>query len=259
MSNESRLRGLCIKSSPLGENDRLITILSEEKGLTRFAVPGARRPKSSLSAAAPINLLDLQIFGKKSLKTVRQIKIIKSYNGLGKSIECLSAAQAITELTFLLVGNEDSQNNYLSTVLIHLDRLYQNQTTISADLQTLSICIQSLIHLLAVGGLSLPLTFCCKTGKTINPPLGNWEWGCNFIPHEGFTTEEDPQSILKINASEIALMQRLLFPDLPIKSNGELLGPKEVWKKILKIFCIWIPAQLGKEISSLKILGEFYR
>mgnify|MGYP001417366780 FL=1 len=62
MSNESRLRGLCIKSSPLGENDRLITILSEERGLTRFAVPGARRPKSSLSAAAPITLLDLQIF-----------------------------------------------------------------------------------------------------------------------------------------------------------------------------------------------------
>ena len=70
---------------------------------------------------------------------------------------------------------------------------------------------------------------------------------------------EDSRSLINLNASEIALMQRLLFPDLPIKSNGELLGPKEVWKKILKIFSIWIPAQLGKEISSLKILGEFYR
>ena len=259
MSSDIRLRGLCIKSSPLGENDRLITILSEERGITRLAVPGARRPKSSLSAATPITLLDLYIFGRKSLKTVRQIKIIKSYNGLSKSIECLSAAQAMTELTFLLVGNEDSQNNYLSTVLIHLDRLYKNQTLTSSDTKTLSICIQSMVHLLAIGGLSLPLNFCCKTGKTINPPLGNWEWTCNFIPSEGFTTRDDPQSILKINASEIALMQRLLFPELPIKSNGELLGPKHVWIRLLTITENWIKSQLGKELSSLKILKEFYR
>ena len=54
MSSENRLRGLCIKTSPLGENDRLITILSEEQGISRFAVPGARRPKSSLSSASPL-------------------------------------------------------------------------------------------------------------------------------------------------------------------------------------------------------------
>ena len=41
MNNENKLRGLCIKSSPLGENDRLLTILSEEKGISRFAAPGA--------------------------------------------------------------------------------------------------------------------------------------------------------------------------------------------------------------------------
>ncbi len=258
MSSESKLRGLCIKSSPLKENDRLITILSEEKGITRLAVPGARRPKSSLSAAAPITLLNLQIFGRKSLKTVRQIKIIKSYNCLGKSIECLSAAQAITELTFLLVGNDDAQNNYLSTVLIHLDRIYKHQTKNEADIKILSICIQSLVHLLAIGGLSLPLHFCCKTGKPINPPIGDWNWICNFIPTEGFTTIDDPQSILKINASEIALLQRLLFPELPIKSNGELLGPKKVWLRLLIIIESWIKSQLGKELSSLNIMREFY-
>tara|TARA_Y100001970_G_scaffold291009_1_gene426674 strand:+ start:11401 stop:12180 length:780 start_codon:yes stop_codon:yes gene_type:complete len=259
MPNETRLRGLCIKASPLGENDRLITILSEEKGISRFAAPGARRAKSSLCAAAPITLLELQIYGKRSLKTVRQIKIIKSYNSLGKSIECLSAAQAITELTFLLVGSDDAQNNYLSTVLIHLDRICEYQNSNPTDTKILSICIQSIVHLLAVGGLSLPVHFCCKTGNPLNPPLGNWDWVCNFIPNEGFTTKDDPQSILKINASEIALMQRLLFPELPIKSNGEILGPKTVWLKLLTIIEIWINLQLGKELSSIKIIKEIYQ
>ena len=259
MSKDTKLKGLCIKATPLGENDRLITILSEEQGLSRLAVPGARRPKSSLSSAAPLTFLEIQIFGKRNLKTVRQLKIIKSYSGLGKSIEILAAAQAITELTFLLVGNEDTQNNYLSTVLAHLDRLCEYKSLDETDLKILAMSIQSLMHLLAIGGLSLPLYYCCVTGKPIKPPLGDWDWTCFFIPSEGFSIVEDTRSLINLNASEIALMQRLLFPDLPIKSNGELLGPKEVWKKILKIFCIWIPAQLGKELSSLKILGEFYR
>ncbi len=255
---ENKLKGLCIKATPLGENDRLITILSEEKGITRLAVPGARRPKSSLAAASPLNLLDLQVFGKKSLKTVRQLTIIKSYSGLGKNIESLAAAQAITELTFLLVGNDDTQYNYLPTVLAHLDRIYEYKFTKENDLKMLAISTQSLMHLLAIGGLSLPIHFCCKTGKQINPPLGDWSWACYFIPNEGFSTLEEGPTILKINPSETALIQRLLFPKLPIKSNGELLGPKTVWIKILKIIFTWIAAQLGKELSSLKILQELY-
>ncbi|MBK16897.1 MAG: DNA repair protein RecO [Prochlorococcus sp. SP3034] len=259
MSSQNRLRGLCIKASPLGENDRLLTILSEEKGITRLAARGARRPKSSLIAATPITLLELQIFGRKNLKTIRQMKIIKSYNGIGKSIACLSAAQAITEITFLLVGNDDAQNNYLSTVLIHLDRIYDHQTQDTEDIKILSICIQSIVHLLAIGGISLPLHFCCKTGRPINPPLGNWDWFCNFIPNEGFTPDDDPNSLLKINASEMALLQRLLFSELPIKSNGDLLGPKKVWLRLLTIIESWINSQLGKELSSLKIIRELYK
>ena len=258
MSGEIRLKGLCIKASPLGENDRLITVLSDEQGLIRLAVPGARRPKSSLSAASPLTYLTLQIFGKRNLKSVRQIKIIKSYNGLGKNIECLAAAQAITELTFLLIGNNDKQHNYLSCVLAHLDRIYSYKVSNDEDFIMLSMSIQSLIHLLAIGGVNLPVNFCCRSGDPISPPIGDWNWVCNYLPNEGFSILEEEQSLLKINASEMALLQRLLFPELPIKSNGELLGPKNVWLKILLIVETWISAQLEKELSSLKMLREIY-
>jgi len=258
MTGESRLEGLCIKASPLGENDRLITILTDDVGIFRLAAPGARRPKSSLASASPLNYLSMQIFGKRSLKSIRQIKIIKSYTGLGKNIETLAAAQAITELTFLLVGNNDKQQNYLSCVLAHLDRIYLYEVPKEEDIKMLSMSIQSLIHLLAIGGINLPINHCCKTGLPIIPPLGEWEWKCYYLPTEGFSTIEDSQSILTINASEVALLQRLLFPELPIKSNGELLGPKKVWLKILLIIETWISAQLDKELSSLKMMRELY-
>ena len=257
-SGECRLEGLCIKASPLGENDRLITILTDVQGIVRLAVPGARRPKSSLAAATPLTHLSLHIFGKRSLKSVRQIKILKSYSGLGRNIESLAAAQAITELTFLLVGNNDKQQNYLSCVLAHLDRIHLYEYSKEEDIKMLSMSIQSLIHLLAIGGVNLPIHHCCKTGEPIIPPLGNWEWSCYFLPNEGFSSMEDRHNNLKINASEAALLQRLLFPELPIKSNGELLGPKKVWLKILFIIDIWISTQLEKDLSSLKMMRELY-
>ena len=50
MSLNQRMKGLSLKVGPLGENDRLLTILSEENGISRFAIPGARKPKSRLGA-----------------------------------------------------------------------------------------------------------------------------------------------------------------------------------------------------------------
>ena len=150
------------------------------------------------------------------------------------------------------------RQNYLSCVLAHLDRIYLYEVPKEEDIKMLSMSIQSLIHLLAIGGINLPINHCCKTGLPIIPPLGDWEWECSYLPNEGFSTIEDSQSILKINASEVALLQRLLFPELPIKSNGELLGPKKVWLKILLIIETWISAQLDKELSSLKMMRELY-
>ena len=46
---EQLLEGLVMSCRPLGENDRLLTLLSEAEGMVRLAVPGARRPRSSLA------------------------------------------------------------------------------------------------------------------------------------------------------------------------------------------------------------------
>ena len=62
MSLNRRIKGLALKVGPLGENDRLLTILSYEEGIIRLAVPGARRPKSKLAAtSAPVSYTHLTL------------------------------------------------------------------------------------------------------------------------------------------------------------------------------------------------------
>ena len=255
MNLNQRMKGLSLKVGPLGENDRLLTILSEESGISRLAIPGARKPKSRLGATSPFNLLDLYIVGKKDLKKVTQIKIIKSYGNLGKNIETLSAAQAISELILIMVGNEDPQKDLLKLVLMHLNRLNELHKTEFDSLEALAISVQSCIHLLALGGYCLPLQNCCHSGSKLIPPIGEWSWKCSFIPEEGFAIGTIPNASAELNPSELALLQRLLLEKVPFHSNGKLLGPKQVWLKLLKIVETWIETHLQRRITSLQMLS----
>ena len=256
MSLNQRMKGLSLKVGPLGENDRLLTILSEENGISRFAIPGARKPKSRLGATSPFNFLDLHIVGEKNLRRVTQIKILKSYGDLGRNIETLSAAQAISELIMVMVGNEDPQKDLLKLVLIHLNRLNDLHKTEFDSLEALAISVQSCVHLLALGGYCLPLQNCCHSGSRLIPPIGEWSWKCSFMPEEGFAIGTIPNASAELNPSELALLQRLLLEKVPFHSNGKLLGPKNVWLKLLRIVETWIETHLQKKITSLQMMRE---
>ncbi len=251
MKEATKILGLSLKVGPLGENDRLLTILSAEEGIVRLSVPGARRPKSSLSATAPMNLLELYIGGKSNLKKVRQIKIIKSFSKLGSRLETLAAAQVLSELALLLVGTNDPQPTILEVILLHLERLEKDQRN---SLFTLANCIQSCVHLLALGGYSLPLNECCTSKIILTPPIGDWDWRCSFFPDEGFAIGSFSNAKIELNPSELALLQRLIRPQLPVNKKGELLGPIEVWEKLLVILESWIEIHLPKKLNSLQLL-----
>ncbi|KGG13001.1 MULTISPECIES: DNA repair protein RecO [Prochlorococcus] len=251
MRETCKINGLSLKVGPLGENDRLLTVLSEQEGIVRLAVPGARRPKSSLSAASPLTLLELQVSGKSGLRRVRQLKVVKSFSKLGEQLETLAAAQVLAELSIILVGTNDPQHGILEAVLEHLDRL---ENTSKEPLYILANCVQSLVHLLALGGYSLPTHTCCRSGKPLQPPIGNWDWRCSLLENEGFAIGSIPEAYTTLNASELALLQRLIKPQLPLKKNGEVLGPIMVWEKFFILIEKWIAHHLSRELNTMKIL-----
>ena len=120
---EQSLEGLALSCHPLGENDRLLTLLSDEEGVVRLAVPGARRPRSSLAAAVPLSHLRLQVGGRSGLRRVRQLKVLRSYSGLAQQLEALAAAQALMELCLALVPSDAPSAGILGDLLMQLGRL----------------------------------------------------------------------------------------------------------------------------------------
>ncbi|MEI7667110.1 MAG: DNA repair protein RecO, partial [Synechococcaceae cyanobacterium ELA263] len=172
---EILLEGLALTCRPLGENDRLLTLLSESEGLTRLAVPGARRPRSSLAAAVPLAHLRLQVGGSRGLRRVRQLQVLRNYGGLGQRLETLAAAQALGELCLQLVPEQAAAPGVLADVLMQLGRLEEVVRERSDRLEALAIAVQGSVHLLALGGYALPLQQCARTGEALEPPVGDWE------------------------------------------------------------------------------------
>ena len=160
MSGERRLTGLALKVGPLGEHDRLLTLLSDEAGVVRLAVPGARRPRSSLAAAVPLTLLDLQVVGRRSLQRVKQLQVLHNYSGVGQRLETLASAQALAELAIALVSDDDPVPGLLDTVLVHLEGFESLSRTSPTDADVcLAMLVQAGVHLpVSYTHLTLPTT-----------------------------------------------------------------------------------------------------
>ena len=251
---EHSIEGLALSSKPLGENDRLLTLLSDQDGLTRLAVPGARKPKSSLAAAVPLAHLRLQVGGGSGLQRVRQLKVVRHYGHLGQRLETLAAAQALAELCLGLVPTSTPAPGMLAAILLQLGRLEELLQACGPNLEALAIAVQGSVHLLALGGYALPLAHCCRNGEPLEPPIGNWEWRCSLVPSEGLAIGAIAGARVVLNASELALLQRMLRPHLPRRRDGELMGPEAVWLHLLDLVETWCGEHLGRRPRAFKLL-----
>ena len=89
MSGTYKATGINLKGIPIGENDRLVTILTREYGLIRAIVPGARKPNSSLGGRSALFVVNnLLIVKGRSLDKITQAQTVitykKSIGDLGK-------------------------------------------------------------------------------------------------------------------------------------------------------------------------------
>jgi DNA repair protein RecO (recombination protein O) len=253
MAPERLVEGLALRCTALGEQDRLMTLLSEEQGLIRLAVPGARKPRSRLAAAVPLAHLRLQVGGG-SLPRVRQLTLLHSFSGLGERLETLAAAQGLAELCLQLVPTGAPSPGWPAMVLAHLGRLEGVVREASERVEALAITVQGGVHLLALGGYALPLGSCARTGAPLEPPLGDKLWRCSLLPGEGLAIGAVPGAAVVLNASELALLQRLPRPGLPRARDGGLLGPEPVWFHLLELLEQWCDAHLGRRPRAFRLL-----
>ncbi|MEB3339096.1 MAG: DNA repair protein RecO [Leptolyngbyaceae bacterium] len=256
MSRTYKVTGINLKGMPMGESDRLLTILTRERGLIRAVAPGARKHVSKLGGRSGLFVVnDLLISQGKSLDRISQAETIESYPGLSQSLGKLTASQYLAELVLGQALSQHPQEDLFCLFTEHLSRLER-----SPNLHTLPLLAHATFHLLALAGIAPQVQACSITQQPLAPNFQDSSWRVGFstvaggivdlaalkdlaaqqaspgisLPPQRSSVAEKidnsyqvvtlpqklPRLSAQLDATQLALLQQLAQPDLPLEMTS---------------------------------------
>lgn len=138
MAKTYRATGINLKGMPLGEQDRLLTILTKERGLIRAVASGVRKYGSKLGGRAELFVVnDLLISQGRNLDRIAQAETRESFLGLGQNLAKLTCAQYLAELTLRQALSNQPQEELFYILTDRLQQI-QSQSSLGQILPVLS-------------------------------------------------------------------------------------------------------------------------
>lgn len=195
MSRTYHATGINLKSMPLGETDRLLTVLTREHGLIRVVAPGARKHNSKLGGRSDLFVVNELLISKgRSLDKISQAETLESYPGLSKDLAKLTASQYLAELVLCQALSSQPQEELFCLFNEHLGRLERlsNPTKLAdttSSLTVLAHLAQATFHLLALAGIAPQVQTCCVTQRPLTPDLTDDGWRIGFSLAAGGTVD----------------------------------------------------------------------
>ncbi len=261
--------GINLKAIPMGENDRLVTILTREYGLIKAIAPGARKSNSSLGGRSAIFVVNNLLIAKgRSLDKITQAQTVATYSGLSGDLGKLAASQYLAELVLAQALSQYPQEELYAVLMLHLGRL--NALDLGDNTATIAHLCQGIFHLLALGGIAPQVNDCGITKAAIEPDFTIPNWQIGFSINSGGTAildavDRDPSTIVntRLSALELLLFQHLSDPHLDRLEREidnfplEIIADVELaraWRKIEQILRNYIQHHLNLQIRSAALI-----
>lgn len=191
MSRTYKATGIILKSMPLGEADKLLTILTREFGLIRVVAPGARKQNSKLGGRSSLFVVnELLLAQGRTLDKITQAETLESYPGLSKNLGKLAASQYLAELVLCHALSEQPQEELyelLNEHLRRLERLPSSNDSHSEASSVLAHLSHGIFHLLALAGIAPQVRACCVTQHFLQPDFTDPDWRVGFSIDAGGT------------------------------------------------------------------------
>ncbi len=94
-----KTRGFVVRAVPVGESDRIISLLTEEQGLISVSVPGARRTRSPhLLTSQVFSFGQYELFQNRGHYSLNASELIEPFTALQKDIDRLVCAAHLSEV-----------------------------------------------------------------------------------------------------------------------------------------------------------------
>ena len=156
-----RTRAIVLDRTKLGEQDLILTLLSEAGPQVRAVAKGARRPGGRLAARAELFCeTDLLLAAGRSLDVVSEASLLDAHPRLRGDYECVCAASAVAEVARLTCF-EDAPDPFLYPICSRaLSACEQAADRAHLDLVAAAYAMKVLAH----GGWRPELSACCACG-----------------------------------------------------------------------------------------------
>ncbi|MEY3297948.1 MAG: repair protein RecO [Cyanobacteriota bacterium] len=181
MGRTYKATGINLKAMPLGEADRLLTILTPDRGLIRAVAPGSRKHQSRLGGRSDLFVINEWLVAKgKRLDKVVQAETARTFPKLSQDLGRLTASQYLAEIVLFMALNDGSQADLYHLFVEHLERIETSPPT-----ALLAALTHGLYHLLALAGVAPEVHRCCVSQTEIVPNLMDAHWTVGFSAEAG--------------------------------------------------------------------------
>jgi DNA repair protein RecO (recombination protein O) len=102
-------QGIVLRSYPFGEADRVVVLLSPNRGKLRTVAKGIRKTKSRFGGRLePFTHVDLVLYEGKNLDTVTQVAVIEAFSHLRGDLDRVVAAATMVEVADAVAQEHES-------------------------------------------------------------------------------------------------------------------------------------------------------
>ncbi len=200
--------GLVIKENNVGESDRVVQVLTRDKGLISAFVSGARKPKSKNAAATALLCYSHLTFTQtKDTYRITESEAINVFFELRSDIERLSLAQYICELCQVLVPFGVEGEDYLRLALNSLHFIAKGKMDIR------SVKALTELRMMVIAGFMPDLVGCRECGTDLEFPLWLDLAGGDMLCNGCKSAESVGGQFAELDKTTFAAMRHIVYSD----------------------------------------------
>jgi DNA repair protein RecO (recombination protein O) len=240
MNELIKVRAIVVRSVSYGDNDKMLTVLSPERGVMSVSAKGVKSLKNKNSAAAnPLCYSEMILKATGDIYTLSSADVTESFYPLRESVEALSYGIYFAQLAAMCTGEGVSAEE---EVRLLLNTLYVlSKYPMRRDV----LCAAFELKLCEIVGVA-PIVGDCSCGED-----GEY---FDICEGESVCKECKSQYAVKISSSAKRVMEYILESDV----KGALLfdTPKETANEVCRLVESFMRYQFGKLPSSLEYLKK---
>lgn len=117
-------KGIVLRSIRYGEADRIVDLYTQDLGLVSAIAKGIRRTKSRFGGRLePLSCVELLAYKGKTLDTITQVEVLRSFHGVRENLARLTAAGGLVEMVRALSGGDEADRRVFNLLYHGLDAL----------------------------------------------------------------------------------------------------------------------------------------